>query len=439
MAKRTKEEKLADRAAAREAAGKSATKRQASSIQGGATTSAGRRGGGGNVDREGSVAYNRANNVNKSSQNQQAKNNGTARPGSVKYNREQAKANNQTMAQYKAANSINRSENRTQDSRQLAARQLREGSVANIRQKAAAENMTVEDYRNQMANGTQNNTNGNQNNTNTQSDAAGNNEALGIELADSSGLYQDGYWESIGHAPQKYVGDKGQGLENVHDAMGNNLREKANNYILGGGYAGDVLKLLDENNHKDNLTSEEDIKWYNSIVDKARNTDLSQWSDGKLGSSRNMDPRGVQYGAGGGAHAGYDAVPAKTDRGDDFQRMTGQGEYNPGDFHREYFSPTGNFTPMGVPFEYERDSPNNEQNPYSDNYNDLLNQYQTSQPVNQQEQQNYQRQQEIDTLGNPGSNNPNLNNGFGNRSKNSGQNLLNIDFSFNPNRFNQGQ
>ena len=155
MAKRTKSERIADRASARKAAGRSISNRQAKSAAASSSSSSSSS----SSPRPGSVAANRAAGTNKSAVNQQAKNNGTVRPGSVKYNRDQAKSNNQTMAQYKTANNINKSGSRSKNSRQLEARQLREGSVANIRQKAAGQNMTVEDYRKQISNGTQNNTN----------------------------------------------------------------------------------------------------------------------------------------------------------------------------------------------------------------------------------------------------------------------------------------
>lgn len=100
----------------------------------------------------------------------------------------------------------------------------------------------------------------------------------------SEGLYQDKYAQGY-HGPDdmgvNFVGsDHSSSINqyindhNAHRGL-NDIREGINSYIRDGGYAGDALKILD-GKHKQNLTSAEDIGWYNSIVQQAQGHDWAK-------------------------------------------------------------------------------------------------------------------------------------------------------------------
>ena len=106
-------------------------------------------------------------------------------------------------------------------------------------------------------------------------------DADGSQLQDGSHLYQDAYavgYHGADDAGSKYVGS--QHHESIKQAILDHnkhrgitgIKQGINNYIRDGGYAGDALKFIDEG-HKKNLTSEEDIKWYNSLIKQAEGFD----------------------------------------------------------------------------------------------------------------------------------------------------------------------
>lgn len=95
-------------------------------------------------------------------------------------------------------------------------------------------------------------------------------EVSGDMLSDASAHIRDKYYQGYhgrDDAGEKWVGSDHYG--SVNQASGDNVREKVDNYIADGGYHGDALKFLE--GHKENLTSESDIRWYNTIVADADN------------------------------------------------------------------------------------------------------------------------------------------------------------------------
>jgi hypothetical protein len=151
------------------------------------------------------------------------------------------------------------------------------------------------------------------------------------EKMSSEGLYQDKYHgPSNGEAWTKYAhgGDYGEaesgvdGVPGFYDPSDNepvynkyggfNMKkalnpdgskkadfigfyDKAKLYMDNGGYAGDVLKQIDNTpGEKDRLSSPDQIAWYNSVVKKAQDFDWSTtYGEGK---GYGHDPRGLEYG-----------------------------------------------------------------------------------------------------------------------------------------------
>ena len=124
------------------------------------------------------------------------------------------------------------------------------------------------------------------------------------EMMSTEGLYQDRYHgPSSGSSWSKYAGgaqhsDAEAGVLGAVGAKGDNFYKAANKYMADGGYAGDVLKQIDQTDgEKGRLTSPDQIAWYNSVVKRAQDFDwTSTYGEGK-GSH---DPRGLKYG--GKAH-----------------------------------------------------------------------------------------------------------------------------------------
>lgn len=279
---------------------------------------------------------------------------GTVRPGSVADNRAKAQEQAQTMLQYKVENNINKAKTRKKEQRQLPARQQREGSVAYNRannnqspvagappQAATqpADNSNAYKYtkadnsysgsalRTKMAGGQDDplmreidSSNGYQTfqqrthdedgkfNTNKFfSEAIKGYENDGLsntEMMSTEGLYQDRYHgPSSGSSWSKYAGgaqhsDAEAGVFGTVGAKGDNFYKAANKYMADGGYAGDVLKQIDQTDgEKGRLTSPDQIAWYNSVVKRAQDFDWSStYGEGK----GTHDPRGLEYG--GKAH-----------------------------------------------------------------------------------------------------------------------------------------
>ena len=255
--------------------------------------------------------------------------------------------------------------------------------------------------------------------------------APGSERMSSEGLYQDRY--NVGYHGADDQGDEyasNAALGSIasyfkdYNAGTKSFGEAYNSFVDGnrkGGYAGDVLKMIDSGRMK---VSDDQ---YNMIVTDAKNYD---WDHrGKIAG---------KYAHGGGTYdSRVGGVSGKhVTAMDNWQQNQDAGYYQ-----------AGSMDPAEAAAMYGNDATGA-----------------------QASSQDYQRQQEIDTLGNPGGSNPNLNSGgsnaynnwldtrqfggqvpqqqnnynssnysFDNRSQKSNQKGLNIDFNFNANRFNQGQ
>lgn len=115
----------------------------------------------------------------------------------------------------------------------------------------------------------------------------------GTEFLSSQGLYQDRY--AVGYHGKDDMGDNFVGSNhsesinqyindyNAHRGT-NDIRAGIDSYIRDGGYAGDALKILD-GKHKANLTSSDDIKWYNSLVHEARSFDWEAENQSRAGDA----------------------------------------------------------------------------------------------------------------------------------------------------------
>lgn len=103
------------------------------------------------------------------------------------------------------------------------------------------------------------------------------------EKMSSEGLYKDKYYgPSHDDAWQPYVGSQHYDREaGVYDAgfasENGNFYRSANRYMSDGGYAGDVLKHLDGiEGEKDRLSTPDQIHWYNTVVKRAQDYDWTQ-------------------------------------------------------------------------------------------------------------------------------------------------------------------
>ena len=112
--------------------------------------------------------------------------------------------------------------------------------------------------------------------------------ASGTKFSDSSGLYQDKY--NVGYHGKDdkgsdFVGsDHYESINKSINEYGRGLKAGIDDYIRDGGYAGDALKIIDSK-HKQNLTSEADIKWYNSLVKQAQNFDWEAENQSRAGDA----------------------------------------------------------------------------------------------------------------------------------------------------------
>lgn len=118
-------------------------------------------------------------------------------------------------------------------------------------------------------------------------------QASSTQLLSSEGLYQDKY--AVGYHGEDDMGENFVGSDhsesinqyisdhNKHRGI-NDIRSGIDSYIRDGGYAGDALKILD-GKHKENLTSPEDIKWYNSLVQEAKAFDWEAENQSRAGDA----------------------------------------------------------------------------------------------------------------------------------------------------------
>jgi len=161
------------------------------------------------------------------------------------------------------------------------------------------------------------------------------------EKMSADGLYQDRYnGDAMGHSWTKWAGgaqhgDDEGGVFGSANARGDNFYESASRYMSDGGYAGDVLKHIDGiEGEKDRLTTPDQISWYNSVVKRAQDHDWgSTYGEGK---GKSHDPRGLKYGGKvyeqrttGGGHTSMESYTPTTYDGDGNAVTTASNSHDP--------------------------------------------------------------------------------------------------------------
>ena len=233
------------------------------------------------------------------------------------------------------------------------------------------------------------------------------------EKLSTEGLYQDKYYgPSHGDAWTDYVGtsDDREGGVGAAGKKTDGFYDKAQKYMAGGGYAGDVLKQIDNTpGEKDRLSSPDQIAWYNSLVQRSKDFDWSATYDPDPNKgSANADPRGK------GVHDGRTATGHTSMKS--YTPATYDNDGNVSTPSSQSAVPSNSSYNSG-PSEYGSASGQSNSQPQQSNTNGYNKQY-SGFDYKPQQQQPYT-------------------NPFSKSTK--PDKALNIDFDFDPNRFNQGQ